>query len=61
MNVRNWNHDAVFGRVSRLENIFKDFLCDMDVHNDNTGKADGWSPGVLLHNQNTKIDIIEIK
>ncbi|MCK5599344.1 Hsp20/alpha crystallin family protein [bacterium] len=52
MNVRNWNHDAVFGRVSRLENIFKDFLCDMDVHKDNTGKADGWSP---------RIDIIESK
>ncbi|MCK4642368.1 hypothetical protein KAU32_01900 [bacterium] len=63
MNVRNWNHDAVFGRVSRLENIFKDFLCDMDVHKDNTGRAAGWSPSVLLHNhnQNTKIDIIEIK
>ncbi len=61
MNVRNWNHNDVFGRVSRLENIFKAFLCDMDVHKDNTGKAAGWNPGILIHNQNTQIDIIEIK
>ncbi len=61
MNVRNWNHNDIFGRVSRLENIFNDFLCDMDVHKDNTGKASGLNPNVLIYSQNIKIDIIEIK